>query len=62
VENSLRFVAALQKVRVPFDFHVYQKGGHGIGLGDGRKGNTTENAHPWAKDLIFWMRQNDWVK
>ena len=62
VENSLRFVAALQKVRVPFDFHVYQKGGHGIGLGDGRKGNTAENAHPWAKDLVFWMRQNDWVK
>ncbi len=62
VENSLRFITAMQKVRVPYDFHVYQKGSHGIGLGKGRKGNTAQDVHPWAKDLIFWMRDNGWVK
>lgn len=62
VENSLRFVNALQKAGVAYDFHVFQKGPHGIGLGNGRKGNTVEDAHPWGRDLIFWLRQNGWAK
>src|SRR6187402_3205308 len=33
VENSLDFAAALRKAGVQFDLHVYQKGGHGMGLG-----------------------------
>jgi acetyl esterase/lipase len=62
VENSLRFISALQKAGVAYDFHVFQKGPHGIGLGNGRKGNTVEDAHPWGRDLIFWLRQNEWAK
>lgn len=62
VENSLRFVSALQKAGVAYDFHVFQKGAHGIGLGNGRKGNTVEDAHPWGRNLIFWLRQNGWAK
>ena len=59
VENSLEFAAALQRNGVPFDLHVYQKGRHGIGLGD-----TTPFAsvHPWAKDLVFWLKQQGFVK
>ena len=53
VENSLEFAAALQRAHVPFDLHVYQKGGHGMGLG---------NAHPWAKDCVFWLRVQKFVK
>ncbi len=37
VENSLLFAEALRKNHVPFDLHIYQKGGHGMGLGDGRR-------------------------
>ncbi|MFS0727136.1 alpha/beta hydrolase [Paenibacillus sp. 1P07SE] len=32
VENSLFFAAALSRAGVPFDLHVYDHGGHGLGL------------------------------
>ena len=53
VENSLAFAAALRKARVPFDLHVYQKGGHGMGLGSG---------HPWANDCLFWLKAQGFLK
>ena len=59
VENSLDFAAALQNHGVPFDLHVYQKGRHGIGLAD--KPPFT-NAHPWAKDLVFWLKEQGFVR
>ena len=59
VENSLQFAAALQKNGVPFDLHVYQKGRHGIGLAD--KAPFT-NAHPWSRDLMFWLKEQKFVK
>ena len=59
VENSLQFAAALQKNGVPFDLHVYQKGRHGIGLAD--KAPFT-NAHPWSRDLVFWLKEQKFVK
>ena len=62
VENSLRFVSALQKAGIVYDFHVYQKGPHGIGLSIGKNGAAPDEVHPWGKDLVFWMRQNAWVK
>lgn len=55
MENSLMFVHALRKNHVPFDFHVYEKGGHGMGLGDKKEPSTPH--HPWAADLIFWLKQ-----
>lgn len=62
VTNSLRFVTALQQNGVTYDFHVYQKGPHGIGLSEGKNGAAPGEIHPWAKDLLFWMRQNSWIK
>ena len=59
VENSLEFAAALQKNGVPFDLHVYQKGAHGMGLKDKP---PFANAHPWSKDLIFWLKAQGFVK
>lgn len=61
-ENSFRFVQSLRANKVPFDFHIYQKGGHGIGLSSGRNGVPKDDVHPWGKDLVFWMQQNQWVK
>lgn len=58
VENSLQFAAALQRAGVPFDLHVYEKGRHGIGLAD--KAPYT-NAHPWSKDLLFWLKGRGFV-
>ncbi|MDX1951958.1 MAG: alpha/beta hydrolase [Verrucomicrobiota bacterium] len=54
VENALEFATALQRARVPYDLHIYQKGGHGIGLG--------KNAsHPWTRDCRFWLEENDFL-
>lgn len=53
VENSMQFAAALRANKVPFELHLYEKGGHGIGLADGPPFN---NVHPWAKDLIHWLK------
>jgi len=58
MENSLMFVGALRKNRVPFDLHVYQKGGHGMGLKDKP---PFANPHPWAADCLFWLKAQGWV-
>ncbi len=62
VENSLQFVAALRKNGVPFDFHVYEKGPHGIGLSQGKNGIPANDVHPWAKDLLFWLKIRGFVR
>ena len=59
VENSMLFAEALRKAGVPFDLHVYQKGRHGIGLNDKP---PFANAHPWAKDCSFWLKEQGFVK
>ena len=61
-ENSFRFVQALRAVKVPYDFHIYQKGPHGIGLSVGSRGVPAGDVHPWGKDLLFWFRQNGLAK
>jgi acetyl esterase/lipase len=58
LENSLEFAAALQRHNVPFDFHVYQKGRHGLGLADKP---PFANMHPWARDLEFWLREQQFM-
>ena len=58
IENSLQFVAALNQHNVPFDFHVYQNGPHGIGLADKP---PFHNAHPWSRDLAFWLKAQKFI-
>ena len=60
VENSLDFVTALQKNGVPYDFHVYQRGAHGIGLGS--REFDPAKWHPWAGDCIYWLKVQGFVK
>jgi acetyl esterase/lipase len=52
VENSLAFAAALKKVGVPHRLQLYEKGGHGFGLGI-RGGKVAE----WPKRCAEWMRE-----
>src|SRR5216683_2377162 len=42
-----------------FLFHIYQKGRHGIGLGD--KPPFVRD-HPWANDCLFWLTEQGFVK
>jgi dipeptidyl aminopeptidase/acylaminoacyl peptidase len=62
VENSLDFVAALRRNGVPFDFHIYQKGPHGIGLSIGKNGAAPGEVHPWAKALLGWLKAQGFVR
>lgn len=60
IENSLQFAGALRKHNIPFDLHIYQKGGHGMGLGGDDKDPAT--FHPWTRDLLFWLKVQGFVK
>jgi acetyl esterase/lipase len=55
MENTMMFAEALRKNHIPFDLHVYEKGGHGMGLGDKKEPSTPH--HPWAADCLFWLKQ-----
>lgn len=48
VENSLHWVTRLREHGVPFELHVYQRGGHGLGR------NT---ALGWPQDCLRWLAE-----
>jgi acetyl esterase/lipase len=52
VENSLLFATALAAHHIPFALHVYEKGQHGIGLG-----NDTINK-TWTTQCIAWLQSH----
>ena len=58
MENTMMFAEALRKNDVPFALHVYEKGGHGMGLKD-----KPPFAHPhlWAADCLFWLKERGFV-
>ncbi len=55
VQNALAFATALREQGVRFDLHLYQKGKHGLGLGD--KNLDPAKMHPWTKDCAFWLKE-----
>lgn len=56
VQNMLLFATALQKNKVPFDFYLYEKGGHGFGLV-----NKTSDVR-WMDLVQEWMGKSGWLK
>ncbi len=54
VENVLQYAAAMRRAGVKFDLHVYQQGRHGIGLQS--KPPAFEHPHPWAAELVAWLK------
>jgi pectinesterase len=51
VENSVMFVAALRKAGVPVEFHLYERGPHGFGLGRDDPILST-----WPARCADWLR------
>ena len=51
-QNSMLFAMALQKNKVPYELHVYEKGKHGIGLANG---------HPWTEQCLRWLKLRGFV-
>ena len=54
VENSLDFAVALRRAGVRFDLHIYEKGGHGLGLGSGRY--DPSKWLDWTRDCTSWLK------
>jgi len=50
-QNSKDMESAAQLAGVPVEFHLYPNGGHGFGLGRGRKGSGT-----WPDTAAAWLR------
>jgi acetyl esterase/lipase len=51
VQNSIDYLLALKKNNVPVELHIYEKGGHGFGLG---KTKGTEST--WPEACKNWLK------
>jgi acetyl esterase/lipase len=52
VENTLAMFAALRRAGVPSEMHVFERGGHGFGLG-----SPGEPLSAWPGLLLKWMAE-----
>ncbi|MBX2842710.1 MAG: alpha/beta hydrolase [Flammeovirgaceae bacterium] len=57
VQNSIRFYEALLNYDTPSEMHLYNKGGHGYGLG--REGSTSVS---WPERCEAWLKEIGIVK
>lgn len=57
VENVLHYALGLQAAKVPFELHVYPKGGHGYGLR-----RTELPVTRWPDRVEEWMRAGGWIR
>ncbi|PKM94892.1 MAG: hypothetical protein CVU84_08175 [Firmicutes bacterium HGW-Firmicutes-1] len=62
VEESLEFVKTLAAKNVSFEFHLFEKGAHGISLGDETVGYSEldmknhGNANKWLELAVSWLK------
>ncbi len=57
VEQSIKYYNALIKNNIQTEMHIYEKGGHGFGLGLDKG-----NAGNWTKVCLDWMKQRNIIK
>lgn len=62
IENSLAYASALDKAKIPFEMHVYEKGYHGFSLADNTvysKAEADYCAHikGWFDLCITWLKK-----
>ena len=51
-ENSINYYLALKKNGVTAELHLYEKGGHGFGLG------VNDTSKFWTRDCVEWLKAN----
>ncbi|MET3028705.1 alpha/beta hydrolase [Flavobacterium sp. UW10123] len=51
-ENSINYYLALKKNGVSAELHIYEKGGHGFGLG------IDDTSKYWTRDCEEWLKSN----
>ena len=52
VQNSIDYYTSLKNQNIPAELHIYQKGGHGFGLGK-NKGTVSQ----WPDACIKWLKE-----
>jgi len=57
VENAMLFASALRKNGVPFEFHLYEQGSHGVGLAP-----TNPYLASWAARCADWLVLRGFLK
>lgn len=63
LEGVLDFADALRKNHIPFELHVYEKGGHGMGLGIRPfKPEESQKLHPWADEMGRWLKEHKFAQ
>jgi acetyl esterase/lipase len=55
VENAMMFAEALQKNHVPFECHLFQKGGHGMSMCNAEVGSENPHAAHWFSLAAEWL-------
>jgi acetyl esterase/lipase len=55
VQNTLAMFAALRRARMAPEMHIFERGGHGFGLGD-----PAEPLSAWPELLLQWSRSHGW--
>jgi acetyl esterase/lipase len=56
-KSDFGLITAWQKAGRPVEFHLYQNGGHGFGLGNPGKTSTG-----WVPQFMLWMEVNGFLK
>ena len=56
-ENSILFALALRKASVPVELHLYEKGGHGFGMGAEDPVLST-----WPATCAAWLRNRGFAR
>ena len=59
VLNSIEFAKSLAAAGVPFELHIYERGSHGLGLGDNY---PFLHVLPWVNDLVIWLKLRSLIK
>lgn len=54
-ENSINFYLALKNNGVPAELHIYEKGGHGFGLG------VKDTSKFWTRDCEEWLKSQGYT-
>lgn len=54
-ENSMNYYLALKKNGVGAEMHIYEKGGHGFGLG------VKDTSQFWTKDCQEWLKTHNYI-
>ncbi|MBX6313342.1 MAG: alpha/beta hydrolase [Isosphaeraceae bacterium] len=62
-ENSLLFVLAMRKAGVPVEFHLFEKGQHGLGLGTGwgQRIKPEPSFQAWPKLCETWFKNQGFL-